>query len=48
VHWKITCGGIIMWAIDVLAVLVRFFTFFALEERHQEHATPIKTEKPEE
>jgi hypothetical protein len=28
----------------MLAVLVRLFTFFALDERHQEHATPIKAE----
>jgi cytochrome c oxidase assembly factor CtaG len=45
-------GGIIMWAmggaIDMLAVLVRLCTFCALEERHQEHSTSIKAEKPAE
>ncbi len=43
-------GGIIMWAlggaIDMLAVLVLLFNFFALEERRQERPTPIKADRP--
>ena len=43
-------GGIIMWAlggaIDMLAVSMLLFNFFALEERRQKRPTFVKADGP--